>query len=59
MEEARTETPEMRSTSSEGRGPYGAAYRHVGEDVDAFVERSLDEGHQPDAIPYPQETSQD
>jgi hypothetical protein len=49
----------MFGTSSEGRGPYGAAYRHVGEDVATFVERSLNEGHQPDAIPYPQEASQD
>jgi hypothetical protein len=49
----------MLSTSSEGRGRYGAAYRHVGEAAAAFVERSLEAGHQPDAILYPQEASQD
>jgi hypothetical protein len=49
----------MFSTSSEGRGPYGAVYRHVGETPEEFIERSLEAGHQPDAIPYPQEAGQD
>jgi hypothetical protein len=49
----------MRSTSSEGRGQYGAGHRHVGETPEEFIERSLDEGHQPDAIAYPQEATQD
>jgi hypothetical protein len=49
----------MRSTTSESRGPYGAADRRVGESPGEFIERSLDEGHQPDAIPYPQEAGQD
>jgi hypothetical protein len=49
----------MFGASSESRGQYGAASRHVGETPEEFVERSLDEGHQPDAIAYPQEAGQD
>lgn len=49
----------MSSTSSEGRGPYGAAHRRVGEDAETFIERSLEEGHQPDAVAYPQEIKRD
>lgn len=45
----------MQSTSSEGRGQYGAADRHVGETAEEFIDRSLEEGHQPDGVAYPQE----
>lgn len=46
----------MFSTSSEGRGQYGAAERKVGETTEAFIDRSIEEGYQPDAVLYPQET---
>jgi hypothetical protein len=49
----------MFGITSEGRGQYGAGHRRVGEDLDTFVERSLEAGHQPDAIRYPQEATQD
>jgi hypothetical protein len=49
----------MIGTSSEGRGQYGAGHRHVGETPEEFVERSLEAGHQPAAILYPQEAGQD
>lgn len=49
----------MLGVSSEGRGQYGAADRRVGETAGEFIDRSLEEGHQPDAVAYPQETDQD
>lgn len=49
----------MFSTSSEGRGQYGAAHRRVGESGEEFIDRSLEEGHQPSAVLYPQETNQE
>jgi hypothetical protein len=48
----------MFSVSSEGRGQYGAADRRVGETAEEFIDRSLEEGHRPAAVLYPQETDQ-